>query len=477
MMLINEEATAADVPTELPKRARIVSVPHVVPAAPAADVVARSRRRRIASVGEAVLVWLVLFFDIAYSEALSTALLSSVLLAGVWVVSVRTLRRRLAHLEVIGGFVVDLLAATGATLVLIAVTSAWTLGAKQVLTVGVAALTVTALWNWVGARFSANDRTVLVVGGRADGVDDLLHSLRSDRLAHFIPIGVVVEDPSERPFGDVPVLGTVSDLQRVVNERRPDLIVVGVQRNRPEVFTALLEVAGAGFRVVGLPEFYEHVFGRLPVRQLTSAWFMSVLHLYQRPYGVFAKRAFDIVIATLILIVFLPLFPLLFLMILITPGSAIYRQTRIGANGRPFTILKFRTMTQHAERDGVPLWASDRDARVTAIGRVLRRARLDELPQIWNVVRGEMSIVGPRPERPEFVSMLESELPFWSRRHLLKPGITGWAQVRGGYASDALETEEKLAYDLWYLRHCSLLVDAVICLLTLPRILSGRGAR
>ncbi len=477
MVLIEEEATAADVATEVPKRARIASLPEVVPAAPAAGVVARSRRRRIVSVGEGLLVWLVLFCCIAYSETLSTALLSSLLLAALWVICVRACRRHLAHLEVIGGFVVDFLAAAGATFVLVAVSGAWKLGFSQVVAVGAAALAVTALWNWVGARFSADDRTVLLVGGRSDGVGDLLRSLRTDRRASFIPIGVIVEDPSERPFGDVPVLGTVSDLQRAVNEQRPDLIVVGVQRNRPEVFTALLEVAGAGFRVVGLPEFYEHVFGRLPVRQLTSAWFMSVLHLYQRPYGAFAKRAFDIVIASLIIVIFLPLFPLLFLMIWLTPGSAIYRQTRIGANGHPFTILKFRTMSQHAERDGVPLWAADRDARVTAIGRVLRRSRLDELPQIWNVLRGDMSIVGPRPERPEFVSMLESELPFWSRRHLLKPGITGWAQVRGGYASDALETEEKLAYDLWYLRHCSVLVDTVICTLTLPRILSGRGAR
>jgi exopolysaccharide biosynthesis polyprenyl glycosylphosphotransferase len=438
---------------------------------------ALSRRRRIVSVGEALLVWLVLFFDIAYSENLQTALVSSVLLAGVWVVSVRSFRRHLAHLEVIGGFIVDLLAATGATVVLAAVTGAWSLGFTQVVVVACAALVVTALWNWVGSRFSADDRTVLIVGGRTDGVGDLLRSLRSDRLAKFIPIGVIVEDPSERPFGDVPVLGTISDLDRAVEEHRPDLIVVGVQRNRPEVFSALLGVAGAGFRVVGLPEFYEHAFGRLPVRQLTAAWFMSVLHLYQRPYGAFAKRAFDIVIASLIVVVFLPLFPLLFVMILITPGTAIYRQTRIGANGRPFTIFKFRTMTQHAERDGVPLWAADRDARVTAIGRVLRRSRLDELPQIANVLRGDMSIVGPRPERPEFVAMLEAEVPFWSRRHLLKPGITGWAQVRGSYASDTLETEEKLAYDLWYLRHCSLLVDTVICLLTLPRILSGHGSR
>jgi exopolysaccharide biosynthesis polyprenyl glycosylphosphotransferase len=472
------EGAAADVQMDLAKGTELINLPSDERLAPARELTrARHRRRRVVSVGEALLVWLVLLVVISRSRDAGTSLLASLLLAGVWVAGVRSFRRHVAHLEVAGGFLVDVVAATAATGVLVAVSTAWHLGVESILLVAVTALVVTGLWNWLGARLSANDRTVLFVGGRTDGVDDLLRILREDRHARFIPLGVIVENSSERPFGDVPVLGSVADLQDAVQEHRPDLIVVCVRRNRPEVFSALLEAAGSGFRVVGLPEFYEHAFGRLPVRQLTAAWFMSVLHLYQRPYSAFAKRVFDVVTASLILFVFAPLYPFLFAMIAVTPGSAIYRQTRMGANGRPFTIFKFRTMTQHAERDGLAVWAARGDARVTAIGRVLRRARLDELPQIVNVLRGDMSIVGPRPERPEFVAMLESEVPFWSRRHLIKPGITGWAQVRGGYASGSSETEEKLSYDLWYLRHASLLVDTVICLMTLPRILSGRGAR
>ena len=462
--------------TEEPQLARITSVPQVVPAVPAAGVVARSRRRRIVSAGEALIVWGVLLLDIGRADSLLKALIGSLILASLWVVAVRSFRRSLANLEVVGGFVVDVIAATGATIVLMAVAGASLLSGMEVVVAGAAALVLTTVWNSVGTMLSADDRTVLLVGGRPDGVADLLRDLRADRLARFVPIGVVVENQAESDFGSVPVLGVVSNLQAVVREHSPDLIVVGVQRNRPEVFRELLEVAGAGFRVVGLPEFYEHVFGRLPVRHLTAAWFMSVLHLYQRPYGAFSKRVFDIASACLILILFAPLFPLLLVLVSLSPGDVIYRQTRIGAHGRPFTIFKFRTMTQDAEA-GAPVWAAQRDTRVTSIGRVLRLSRLDELPQLINVLRGEMSMVGPRPERPEFVTMLEMEVPFWTRRHLLKPGITGWAQVRSGYAADTLATEEKLAYDLWYLRHCSLLVDSVICLLTLPRVLTGGGAR
>ncbi len=463
--------------TEEPGLVGLSTVPPVASAVPAARVVARSRRRRVVSVGEGLLVWGVLFVDIQQSDSLSKAIIDSLLLAALWVACVRSLRRSLAHLEVVGGFVVDVIAATGATLVLTAVAGLSFLSDTQVLRAGVGALVLTTLWNSVGATFKADDRTVLLVGGRADGVADLLRSMRSDRLARFVPIGVVVEDEAEPDFSSVPVVGVVANLQSVVRELRPDLVVVGVQRNRPEVFTELLEVAGAGFRVVGLPEFYEHVFGRLPIRQLTAAWFMSVLHLYQRPYSAFSKRAFDIASALLILVLFAPLFPLLLILVSLSPGDLIYRQTRIGAHGIPFTIFKFRTMSQNAEAAGAPVWAAMGDARITRIGRVLRRSRLDELPQLINVLRGEMSMVGPRPERPEFVTLLEQEVPFWTRRHLLKPGLTGWAQVRSGYASDALATEEKLAYDLWYLRHCSLLVDVVICVLTLPRVLTGGGAR
>jgi len=149
-----------------------------------------------------------------------------------------------------------------------------------------------------------------------------------------------------------------------------------------------------------------------------------------------------------------------------TPGPAIYRQARVGESGRPFTMYKLRTMTRDAERPGQAVYAADIDTRVTRVGRFLRATHLDELPQLWNVVRGEMSMVGPRPERPEFIRMLEAAIPFWCRRLLIKPGITGWAQVRCGYARDTETSAEKLSYDFWYLRHRSLAVDVAVCVST-----------
>ncbi len=207
---------------------------------------------------------------------------------------------------------------------------------------------------------------------------------------------------------------------------------------------------------------------------MTDAWFMSILHLYQRSYSRRSKRAFDIVVSLLGILLTAPLFPLIALLVHRTKGPIFYRQTRLGEQGRPFTILKFRTMRTDAETNGA-VWAQEFDPRMTNVGRLLRASRLDELPQLINVLRGEMSIVGPRPERPEFLSMLEQSIPFWSRRHLLRPGITGWAQLRAGYTADSRATEEKLSYDLWYLRHQSLVVDALICARTIPSLLFAAG--
>jgi lipopolysaccharide/colanic/teichoic acid biosynthesis glycosyltransferase len=157
-------------------------------------------------------------------------------------------------------------------------------------------------------------------------------------------------------------------------------------------------------------------------------------------------------------------------------GPVIFCQTRLGEGGRVFTLYKFRTMRVDAELSGA-VWAAEHDPRVTPVGRFMRKTRLDELPQLWNVLRGDMSFVGPRPERPEFLAELEAEVPFWRRRHLVKPGLTGWAQVRRGYTADAAGTGDKLSYDLWYLRHRSLVVDLAICVKTLSTVLSGFGAR
>jgi lipopolysaccharide/colanic/teichoic acid biosynthesis glycosyltransferase len=180
-----------------------------------------------------------------------------------------------------------------------------------------------------------------------------------------------------------------------------------------------------------------------------------------------------VVVASVALAAMAPAFLFVAAIVRMTGKPIIHSQTRVGRNGATFTIYKFRTMHVGAEREGEVVWAKERDPRATSMGSVLRKMRLDEMPQFWNVLRGDMSIVGPRPERPEFVAQLEQELPFWSPRALVKPGITGWAQVRRGYAADVESSADKLSYDFWYLRHGGVLVDLAICAQTLGILVRG----
>jgi exopolysaccharide biosynthesis polyprenyl glycosylphosphotransferase len=321
-------------------------------------------------------------------------------------------------------------------------------------------------WGWEGLvhRSLAGRRRVLVLGAGESG----------SRLA------AAVEADEDAPFDVVAVIDDehVDEIGTVVEYYRPDIIVLASHETRAEAFDRLLDVAGLGFKLVGPAEFYEHAFGRVPVETLRPTWFMEVLHLYQRPYSRFAKRAFDLSLGSVALLAVSWLLPVLWLVVRVTGGSgpAIFTQTRLGEGGKPFTIYKFRTMRADAEAEGA-VWASQDDPRITPAGRFMRRTRLDELPQLLNVLKGDMSIVGPRPERPEFLVQLQQAVPFWSRRHLVKPGITGWAQVRRGYTADAEGTAEKLSYDLWYLRHRSLVIDLAICVKTFTTLVTGSGAR
>ena len=327
----------------------------------------------------------------------------------------------------------------------------------------IAAAIVVSFMTWESiAKRLLPPRRILIVGTGRSALE-LVRELADLPKREFEVVGLV-SDGSETPrHAPAPILGDVSLLPRIVAEQEPELIVLAVERNRPRTFGYVLDSAGTSFRVLELPQFYEHALGRVPVRDLSHAWFMSVLHLYQRPHSRAAKRTFDIVVALLGLVFVAPTLLVTAWLVRRTPGAIILRQTRLGEHGKPFTIYKFRTMRDDAEAFGEAVWAADGDVRVTRAGGLLRRARLDEVPQLWNVLRGEMSIVGPRPERPEFLAQLQDEVPYWTRRHLIKPGITGWAQVRRGYTADVAGSSDKLAYDLWYLRHRSLMVDLAIC--------------
>jgi sugar transferase (PEP-CTERM system associated) len=257
-------------------------------------------------------------------------------------------------------------------------------------------------------------------------------------------------------------------------------IIVAVRQQRGGVLPlrSLLECRLNGVQVTDLARFFERIHKRVPVESLKPSWLIYGNGFRQGWGRTSVKRAFDIVTATALLVLMLPLMIIVALLIALEGGGPVlYRQERIGHRGKRFTMLKFRSMTTAAERDGKAEWAVVNDARVTRVGRFLRRGRLDELPQLINVLKGEMSLVGPRPERPVFVSMLTEQIPFYAVRHSVKPGITGWAQVRYCYGATIEQSVKKLEYDLYYVKNHTVFLDLLILLETVRVVLLGEGAR
>ncbi len=338
---------------------------------------------------------------------------------------------------------------------------------STILALAAAVFTLTTIWELVAQRVVAK-RRVLVVGTSSSAAE-IAEAVEFEGRTPFAVIGVVDDEPD-----DDTRLGSVAELSQVIDEQRPDLIVLTDSESSAKALDRLLATPSDGLKVVGLAHFFDHAFGRIPLENLTPTWFMSIFHVWKRPYTRFAKRSFDILVASLGLLLTAPLWPLIAVLVWLTPGPAIYRQTRVGEGGKHFTMFKFRTMCVDAETDRAA-YAQVGDARVTRLGRMLRMSHLDELPQFWNVLKGDMSIVGPRPERPEFIPMLEKAVPFFSRRLLIKPGVTGWAQLRSDYSSDAEGAADKLSYDLWYLRHRNLVVDLAICAKTFSAVLLRPG--
>jgi exopolysaccharide biosynthesis polyprenyl glycosylphosphotransferase len=334
-----------------------------------------------------------------------------------------------------------------------------------------------AAWTLEARMQRRGARRRLVLVGADDATRDLLDDLARHPHLPFEIVGIVDDDGSDRVEG-VRRLGATRELGSILRDERPDLVVLASNGSRTEALSHVLDLASLDVRVVDVHHFNEHAFGKVPVHHLSPVWFMGVLHLYQRPYSRLVKRALDLVIATVAFILVAPVLLVVAAAIRAErSGPIFFRQARLGEGGNVFEILKFRTMIERAEEDGVAVWATEDDVRITRVGRILRRTRIDELPQLWNVLRGDMSVVGPRPERPEFLELLRETVPFWTRRHLVKPGITGWAQVRRGYTADVMGTADKLSYDLYYLKYRSLLFDLAIASRTVGIVLSGFGSR
>lgn len=330
------------------------------------------------------------------------------------------------------------------------------------------------------ARGGAFKSRALVVGtgSRAAQIESLLsdrgHASNTE-VVGYIPMG------SSHHFVDhVRILNSQESLSDLVSQLQISEIILAVRDRRDGGIPVqeLLKCKLRGIRILELSSFFERENGHLQLDSLNASWMILAEGFQQGIVRDTFKRLFDLVVSAAILIVSLPVMAITALLIkLESPGPVLYRQERVGQGCRNFTILKFRSMCVDAEKDGKPRWAHQNDSRVTFTGRFIRRTRIDELPQIFNVFFGDMSFVGPRPERPYFVQDLTQKIPYYGVRHTVKPGITGWAQVRYAYGASDEDAMRKLQYDLYYVKNHSLFLDLMILFQTAQVVLWGKGVR
>jgi sugar transferase (PEP-CTERM system associated) len=328
----------------------------------------------------------------------------------------------------------------------------------------------------IGGELFKRRIVVLGAGPRAARVEAIEQAgPTAFTVASFIgmndaPVAVARATPREE-------VANLSD--HVVAMRATEVVLALEERRNALPLADLLRVKTTGVDVKDLSSFLERETGRVDLDSLNPSWLIfSDGFSSGRRLSSMGKRAFDILVSAAILLIAAPLIALTALLIkLESPGPAFFRQRRIGLYGEPFEILKLRSMRQDAEVGGVAVWAQQDDPRVTRVGSIIRKLRIDELPQVWNVLRGKMSFVGPRPERPQFVADLEARLPFYAERHMVKPGITGWAQINYPYGASIEDARRKLEYDLYYAKNYTPFLDILILVMTMRVILWPEGAR
>src|SRR4051812_22832972 len=327
-----------------------------------------------------------------------------------------------------------------------------------------------------GRYFVPEPSIRVAVIGSAGAATSLAREMQLAGVAKYTVVGRI--GAPELPAGDGVdegvKLGELGDLGEIVADNQIHLLVMSSEVPRLNVFNEIAATClHLPVRLWELSGFYEEVFGHVPVAEINASWFQYIMHPNYRYSPPPSKRVLDLAVSFAVGILSLPAMLVFAILIRRDGGPVLFRQVRIGEGGRPFTVYKLRTMKTGVS-SAAAQWADADDPRVTRVGRFLRRSHLDELPQLLNVIRGEMSIVGPRPEQPEFVDRLERWVPFYTRRHLLKPGITGWAQVRCGYAGSDFGSAWKLCHDLYYLKHRSTALDIVILGETLRTLVADR---
>lgn len=336
-------------------------------------------------------------------------------------------------------------------------------------------------WRWVYAEISAIlpfYHRVLVIG-RGERAHTIMQTLEDAVGMKYQVVGFVDDKNGGAESDALPTVGDVTRLSELAQQHRVHEVVVAIEDNLDQaLFNRLVDCQSNGVRVSWMPDLYEKLCRKIPIQHIDPAWALQAMQgqpVFSR-LQLALKRLLDIVLVLCVMPTVLLIMPVVALAIkLDSKGPIFYRQTRCGRAGKPFSIFKFRTMTTDAEKDGKPRWASANDNRITKVGRILRKTRLDELPQIFNILRGEMSIVGPRPERPEFVSQLEQEIPYYRTRLMVKPGLTGWAQVHYDYGNSVEDALIKLQYDFYYVRYWSIWLDIYTMFQTFAVVFKFKG--
>jgi len=382
-----------------------------------------------------------------------------------------------------------LIEALGATSLILAgiyfLSPDWIVGRGVFLISVVFMVTLVVAWRmafaWLTQRVAPRER-LLLVGTNAAAVD-LARELFERRQELGVEIvGFVDPDPTRvgTPVLNPGVVGAIDDIPLLVSRLNVDRVVVSLADARGKLpMDRLLDIRlDSGVTFDHLASVYEEYTGKIAVENLRPSWLIFSEGFRKTRLLMTAKRILDVVFSAAGLLIGAPVMLLVAFAVRCTSsGPILYHQRRVGRHGREFTAHKFRTMREDAETATGPVWSSANDTRVTPIGGFLRRTRLDEMPQLWNVLVGEMSFVGPRPERPEFVQKLTEQIPYYGQRHVLKPGLTGWAQIRYTYGASVEDAIEKLQYDLYYIKNLSIALDFVIVLETIKTVITRRGAR
>ena len=333
--------------------------------------------------------------------------------------------------------------------------------------------------HWLLGHPMVGERILIVGSGTA--AIEIAREVLERRDAGYRIVGFVDNDPAlvGKSIINPRVIGVTTEMDEIVRRENIDRIIVAQGERRGQFPTQqLLDLSlGGQVAIEEGASFYERTTGRVHLNMMRPSWLIFSGRGRQARLSGVARTLMHRGVALVGALVSLPVALLTAVLIkLESPGPALYKQERVGKNGRPFTIMKFRSMRMDAEKDG-PVWAQTGDDRTTRVGRVIRKIRVDEIPQFWNILKGEMNFVGPRPERPHFVAQLAREIPFYEQRHLIPPGLTGWAQIKYPYGSSIEDARQKLQYDLYYIKNQSLVLDAVILFETVKTILFGRGAR